>query len=722
MKKMDPFSEENILLKELQDFYTSQQKKSQSKEKFRVKKENNMKKSYVLQIFFDYNLIDNCGYNIYQINEFLHQLNPDSDEIDVQQFFKLIFYLYKTHTVNQGKGPDSEIAELSMDDINDISSHIKPSKDSYNIINLLTEQYKNNTKIFNFSVPDLSNDVFDNVLDYEFISLSSKYMNELKNNIFSKYSEQITEKDLNIFYINFAKINKLLVDLRITSLFNRDILFQYFQIFLKIKSFVLDDPTFNDEFMSFFEKSIPIEEIKEIFDKMILSVDEFNFSFSSIALLINLFAYNLESSKTLIKEEKIRFFFEEILNLKIEDANLSQEKIEEERDEDIFEDYVPESIILNKAKETFGKYSKDDIELISDFLLTLDKVLPQPDENIINFSNEYSYPSKKLYFNEDKKVIPKFPVEKLAVEVEEEKERKILEQEKRAIEKAKKPKKNQKEKVENPYDTFMGEVPNKEQSDIKYHGHEKILTLTHRLIKHTYKEILPNSRVYPSLLKEVLLIPPLCPQKCIESIVECMAEQVNGKFEMAIRRLERAQGYLPKDTTQIDWQTDLFFNLTFGSLYDTLNYDVVAIRYYNECVRITEKLIGADTDTSLPYCFIGELFLKLQEYTWALRSFMKAKKVREETIGAETPDTASIYNNLGVVSYYLESYLPAIGYFKLAYEIYKKMLGLTHPRTMLIKSNLTKMNQLNFNKEVEFKTLSKIATPAQLIKNPKKKK
>ena len=719
---MDPFSEENILLKELQDFYTSQQKKSQSKEKFRVKKENNMKKSYVLQIFFDYNLIDNCGYNIYQINEFLHQLNPDSDEIDVQQFFKLIFYLYKTHTVNQGKGPDSEIAELSMDDINDISSHIKPSKDSYNIINLLTEQYKNNTKIFNFSVPDLSNDVFDNVLDYEFISLSSKYMNELKNNIFLKYSEQITEKDLNIFYINFAKINKLLVDLRITSLFNRDILFQYFQIFLKIKSFVLDDPTFNDEFMSFFEKSIPIEEIKEIFDKMILSVDEFNFSFSSIALLINLFAYNLESSKTLIKEEKIRFFFEEILNLKIEDANLSQEKIDEEREEDIFEDYVPESIILNKAKETFGKYSKDDIELISDFLLTLDKVLPQPDENIINFSNEYSYPSKKLYFNEDKKVIPKFPVEKLAVEVEEEKERKILEQEKRAIEKAKKPKKNQKEKVENPYDTFMGEVPNKEQSDIKYHGHEKILTLTHRLIKHTYKEILPNSRVYPSLLKEVLLIPPLCPQKCIESIVECMAEQVNGKFEMAIRRLERAQGYLPKDTTQIDWQTDLFFNLTFGSLYDTLNYDVVAIRYYNECVRITEKLIGADTDTSLPYCFIGELFLKLQEYTWALRSFMKAKKVREETIGAETPDTASIYNNLGVVSYYLESYLPSIGYFKLAYEIYKKMLGLTHPRTMLIKSNLTKMNQLNFNKEVEFKTLSKIATPAQLIKNPKKKK
>ena len=77
---------------------------------------------------------------------------------------------------------------------------------------------------------------------------------------------------------------------------------------------------------------------------------------------------------------------------------------------------------------------------------------------------------------------------------------------------------------------------------------------------------------------------------------------------------------------------------------------------------------------------------------------------------------------MGVVAYYLESYLPAKGYFQLAYEIYKKLLGLTHPRTMMIRSNLTKMNHLNFNKEIEWKTLSKYATPAQLIKNPKKKK
>jgi tetratricopeptide (TPR) repeat protein len=518
-------------------------------------------------------------------------------------------------------------------------------------------------------------------------------------------------------------MNKFLIDNHITSLFKTNELFDYMQIFLQIKSPLFEDSTFKEEFLTFFEKNLKDEEIKGFFDKLMLPIEEYNFNFSIIALLMNVFALKLETSKDLPKEEKIKFFYEEILNLKnFEEVNLTEEKIEEEKPEEKVEDYVPESETLNKCKESFGNYSKDDIEFVNEFLLMLDKILPPEDENILMFSNEYDYPTKKVYTNDMKSKIPKFPVERLAVEVEEERERKIEEQEKRQIAKAKKAKKNQKEKVENPYDTVMGEVPNININNERYLGHEKILTLTHRLIKHTFKELLPNSKVYPSLLKEVLIIPPLCPQKCIESIVESMEEQVNGRYELAIRRLEKAQEYLPKDNSLIDWQTDLFFNLSFGSLYDTLGYDVQALKYYYESTRITEKLIGADTDTSLPYCFLGELFVKLQEYNWALRSFLKAKKIREETIGGETPDTAATYNNLGVVAYCMESYLPAKGFFKLAYEIYKSLLGLTHPRTMLIKSNLSKMNQLNFNKEVEFKTLSKYATPAQLVKNPKKKK
>ena len=717
---MESIYKENEILKKLQDFYSYQLKKSQENQNYKAQDENNLTKIYILKIFFEYSILDTCGYNIFQINEFLHQLNPSSGEINSQEFFKLIFYLYKIQTINQGVA-DTEISELSIDDINEITTNYKPISDPNNIIFLLIDQLEKNAKFFKYCIPDLSNEIFKEVFDYELFSSSAKYMNVLNTNIYLKYAEQDEEKK--IYFINFLKMNKFLIENHITSLFKGKDLYNYLQLFLQIKSELLEDSTFKEDFITFFEKNLTDEEIKNFFNKLILPIEDYNFNFSSIALLMNIFALNLESSKDLSKEEKIKFFYEEILHLKnFEEVNLTEEKIEEEKQEEQLEDYVPESETLKQAKENFGKYSKDDIEFVNEFLLMLDKILPPEDENILLFSNEYDYPTKKVYTNDYKSRIPKFPVEKLAVEVEEEKERKIAEQEKRQIEKAKKAKKNQKEKVENPFDTVMGEVPNLEKSNERYLGSEKILTLTHRLIKHTYKEILPHSKVYPSLLKEVLIIPPLCPQKCIELIVESMEEQVNGRYELAIRRLERAQEFLPKDNSLIDWQTDLFFNLSFGSLYETLGYDVQALKYYYESTRITEKLIGADTDTSLPYCFLGELFVKLQEYNWALRSFLKAKKIREETIGGETPDTASTYNNLGVVAYCMESYLPAKGFFKLAYEIYKSLLGLTHPRTLLIKSNLSKMNQLNFNKEVEFKTLSKYATPAQLIKNPKKKK
>ena len=38
------------------------------------------------------------------------------------------------------------------------------------------------------------------------------------------------------------------------------------------------------------------------------------------------------------------------------------------------------------------------------------------------------------------------------------------------------------------------------------------------------------------------------------------------------------------------------------------------------------------------------------------------------------------------------------------------------------KGNLTKMNQLSFNKVVQFKTLSLYPTPVQLVQNSRKKK
>ena len=253
-------------------------------------------------------------------------------------------------------------------------------------------------------------------------------MNVLNNNIYLKFADKNEEKK--IYYINFIKMNKFLIDNHITSLFKSNELFEYMQLFLQIKSELLEDATFKEEFLTFFEKNLKDEEIKDFFNKLILPLEDYNFNFSSIALLINLFALKLETSKDLTKEAKIKFFYEDILLLKnFDEVHLTEEKIEEEKPEEKQEDYIPESETLNKAKENFGKYSKDDIEFVNEFLMILDKILPPEDENILMFSNEYDYPTKNVYTNEDKSKKPKFPVERLAVEVEEEKERKILEQE-----------------------------------------------------------------------------------------------------------------------------------------------------------------------------------------------------------------------------------------------------------------------------------------------------
>lgn len=65
----------------------------------------------------------------------------------------------------------------------------------------------------------------------------------------------------------------------------------------------------------------------------------------------------------------------------------------------------------------------------------------------------------------------------------------------------------------------------------------------------------------------------------------------------------------------------------------------------------------------------------MREVNWALKFFWKAKDIREKTLGGDTMDTATVYNNLGCCYYYNQNFYAAHAFFKLSYEIYKKFLG-----------------------------------------------
>ena len=246
--------------------------------------------------------------------------------------------------------------------------------------------------------------------------------------------------------------------------------------------------------------------------------------------------------------------------------------------------------------------------------------------------------------------------------------------------------------------------------------------MTKNNVKNTFKEIISNGKVYPSLIHESLILPKILPDRIKELIIASYKDHTQGNTEYAIRRLERAEFFLRNFKLPNEPQIDLFFDLIFGSFYQELNLNIQALKYYYKARMTTDKFRSDNPDCALVYCYLGSIFLDMKEFEWSFRCYQYAKECREKIIGGDTLDTAAIYNNLGVVSFYMESFLPAKNYLNLAYEITRSILGLGHPRTLYIKSNLSKLSQLAFNKEVIFKTLSKIPALTQLIQNPKRAK
>ena len=675
---------------------------------FREKKDNpefkSLTKNSIFQIFFDYNIMDTCGYNILHINEFLHQLVPDdNEEVTFEKFLILIFYIYETQ-IQPKFDEENDVSDLTIENVNDISDNRKEISEGDNIIKIILEDYENGKKFFKFCIPFLKNEYFNQLINYETIDLISKYMYALNEDIFTRYQAQ--RKNTNFYFLNIIKLNALFIENHITSVFKGEELMNFVQVFTK---FNLKYENLRQEFAAIFESQMSENQLNDFYGNNFSSAKDINLSFSSFILLMAILAINLPSTQDADINERIQFFFEEILNLKRDDADLITERIIKEKEEEIDNELLEESEKLNSAKNK-KDFTKDDIELIHEFFTNLDKLCPPPDENVILFSNQYSSPTRSLYTNKIENKIPKFPTEKLYIEKEEEQERQIAKKEELLISKAKKAKKDPKNKNTNPYDTKMGELLNKEQEEERYLGKENIKSLTNRFIKKTMKEILPNTKVFPTIIKEILSLPENLPQKSMELVVMSLEDRVNGDYEKAIKRLEKAQEFLPKDINKINWQTELYFNLTLGSLYEAMDLNFQTIKYFSEALHNHEKLISFSPDNALPFSFIGEFFIKMKEM------------IREETIGGDTIDTATIYNNLGVAAFCLESYLPANGYFMMAYEIYKNLMGINHMRTIIIKENLSKLKNMNFNKDVEFKTLSKYATPAQLVKNPKKKK
>ena len=293
--------------------------------------------------------------------------------------------------------------------------------------------------------------MLNEILDYETIDQISKYMYAFNEDIFTKYCTKYKDSN-NILYMNMVKFNPFFIERHLSSVFKGEELMNFVQVFTK---FDLKYEGIKADFASVFEHPMTENQINDFFENNLVSTRELNFSFSSVLLLMGLLSINLKSTQDADKNEKIRFFFEDILNLKRDDADLISERIEQEREEEEHDEALPESEKLNAAKNK-KSYAKDDMDFLNEFFLSMDKILPAPNENVLDFANNYS--SNKIFTIIKNEKIPKFPAEKLYNEMEEEREKQIAQKEALIIAKAKKTKKDPKKKDVNPYETKMGEL------------------------------------------------------------------------------------------------------------------------------------------------------------------------------------------------------------------------------------------------------------------------
>ena len=753
---MEATLEDNAVLKTLQNLFKENCPKD----------EDSMSKLSVIKLFFDYKIIDSCGYNIFELNDFLNQLNPEEDKINLKNFLILIFFIYKSQLlgstlVNESvKSQNSSIQDISIQDINSLSGEQKQISSSKNIIKIIMNQRDLRTNSYHFLCPNFKEEDIIKIINFEILNFVSKYMNSIENDIFIKYSF-IDEKNNEEYFksmkngteseekpnennnntnsninnngtkdennnnnnnsikpfrlLNIVNFNTLIFDYPIFKNFSCEEITKYLPLFI---------PEFQEKdfpiIKKAFDEKLSKEEIVQIFSQIsaIDNIEELNFSYSSIVILLIQFCLKLKSSEGKTFQDSIDFLFANEFNLAPDNKNEMEQIQEKEEEEEDF-DFVPESETLNEAKN--AKLGDEESELILEVLENLEKTLPPIDMNVLNFANDKPMHANNLYLNKYEVVPAKFPLELLKVEIDERNAKNLAESEKRRIDRAKKPKKRN-ARDPPPKEIHMDEIPNINVSKERYLGKEKAKTLTKNNVKNTFKEIISNAKVYPSLIHEALILPQILPDRIKELIIESYKDHIAGNTEYAIRRLERAEFFLRNFKLPNEPQIDLFFALTFGSFYQELNLNVQAIKYYYKARMISDKFRSDNPDNALVYSFFGSIFLDLKEFEWAFRCFQFAKEQREKIIGGDTLDTAAIYNNMGVVAFYMESFLPSKNYLNLAYEITRSILGLGHPRTLYIKSNLAKLSQLSFNKEVVFKTLSKIPALTQLIQNPKRAK
>ena len=118
------------------------------------------------------------------------------------------------------------------------------------------------------------------------------------------------------------------------------------------------------------------------------------------------------------------------------------------------------------------------------------------------------------------------------------------------------------------------------------------------------------------------------------------------------------------------------------------NYDQ-AFRIYQRVCRMNEEIYGQNhLDTATSYNNIGLVYLKLGKYKKAMGVLQKALRIREKKLGTNHPDIALSYNNIGFCYYCQGNDAMALELYQKVMTIWESVYGVNHLKTATIYNNI----------------------------------
>lgn len=155
-----------------------------------------------------------------------------------------------------------------------------------------------------------------------------------------------------------------------------------------------------------------------------------------------------------------------------------------------------------------------------------------------------------------------------------------------------------------------------------------------------------------------------------------------------------AAGDGDKDLVRLPPEAAIFFFCELASLHAAVREDDLASQLLWRARRPSDRLPGNHPDTAVVWCSFGRVAYLAGAFDVAARAISRGRHIRERTLGGDTVETATSYNNLACCFVALDRPVEALAYLELADEILRAVAGEDHPRSQTASRNLEKVRSM----------------------------